>query len=104
MTKNILLIGRTQPVLDDVIQQLEIPELNLVGTTSLDGARAAMIANDVDHVIIGGGLDLHTRLAIIQEIFAISSSTTVHLNSPSGPESFLPFASAVISGLKDLPS
>lgn len=49
--------------------------------------------------MIGGGLDLGVRLEVVREVFQTSQSTTVHLNSPSGPASFLPFVHAVISGL-----
>jgi hypothetical protein len=50
-------------------------------------------------VIVGGGLDLDTRLRIVRSVFESSSSTTVHMNSPSGPDSYLPFVRAMLRGL-----
>jgi hypothetical protein len=89
-------------VIDDVIAQLEIPEIELSGGTGIDTVRSAFERGSVDHVIIGGGLDLDTRLEIVRMIFRTSRSTTVHLNSPSGPESFLPFVRAVLAGVTTL--
>jgi hypothetical protein len=41
--------------------------------------------NGIDHVIMGAGLDLEDRLAIIREIFRTSEKTTVHMkDSVSG--------------------
>jgi hypothetical protein len=56
-------------------------------------------ASEFDHVIVGGGLDLDTRLRIVRSVFESSSSTTVHMNSPSGPDSYLPFVRAMLRGL-----
>ena len=56
----------------------------------------------IDHAIIGGGIDLARRIEIVREVFTLSDSTTVHMNSPSGPESFLPFVRSVLSGINNL--
>jgi hypothetical protein len=101
MTMNILLIGRTQAVIDDVVAQLQVPGIQLFGGTGIETVRSAFAGEEIDHVILGGGLDLETRLEIVQEVFHLSNSTTVHMNSPSGPQSFLPFVRAVLNGLKD---
>jgi hypothetical protein len=49
-------------------------------------------------VILGGGLELDVRLQIVRSVFENSASTTGHMNSPSGPESYLPFVRAVLRG------
>lgn len=93
-----VLVGATQSVIDDVIARLNVPEVELSGGTGIDALRSALDAGAVDHVIIGGGLDLDVRLDLVREVFQTSRSTTVHLNSPSGPASFLPFVSAIVRG------
>lgn len=93
-----VLVGATQSVIDDVIARLDIPDLELSGGTGVEAVRSAFRAGAIDHVIIGGGLDLNVRLDVVREVFQSSQSTTVHMNSPSGPASFLPFARAVATG------
>ena len=98
--KTILLIGRTRDVIDDVIEQFATPDLRLLAADDVAEVTRALAAHHVDQVIIGGGLDLDRRLAIVQAVFLASDHTTVHMNSPSGPASFLPFVRAVIAGLR----
>ncbi|MBO0709423.1 MAG: hypothetical protein J2P43_16390 [Candidatus Dormibacteraeota bacterium] len=85
-------------MIDDVIARLEAPDVQLSGGTGVGAVRSAFDAGAVDQVIIGGGLDLGVRLEVVREVFQSSQSTTVHMNSPSGPASFLPFVRAVITG------
>jgi hypothetical protein len=55
---------------------------------------------DIDHVIVGGGLDLEARAAMVREVFQASDRATVHMKDQmSGPEGFLPLARAVLAGL-----
>lgn len=98
----ILLVGRTQSVIDDVIKQLDSGEVEFSTATSFDGVQSVLAEAQFDHVIIGGGLDLDARLQIVRRVFESSSSTTVHMNSPSGPESFLPFVRSVLRGLAEV--
>ena len=103
MTKNILLIGRTPSVIDDVISQVQLPNIHLLaGGSTIQDVRTTFGMQPIDHVIVGGGIDLEQRIKIVREVFNSSNSTTVHMNSPSGPESFLPFVKSVLSGIKDL--
>jgi hypothetical protein len=54
----------------------------------------------IDHVIIGGGLDLEARAAMVRAVFQSSNRATVHMKDQmSGPEGFLPFAGAMPGGL-----
>lgn len=101
MIKTILLVGRTPNVIDDIISRVQLPEIRLIGGGTIDDVRDAFASHSIDHVILGGGIDLERRIEIIREIFHLSSSTTVHMNSPSGPESFLPFVQSVLNGIKD---
>jgi precorrin-6B methylase 2 len=98
MTKRAFLIGRTQSVIDDVVEQLGTPEMQLAGGTRITDLQSAFDHAQIDHVFIGGGLDVDTCLEIVREIFQHSNATFVHMNSPSGPRSFLPFVRSVLSG------
>ena len=103
MTKNILLIGRTPSVIDEVISKTESPNFHfLAGGNTIEEVRSIFSMHSIDHVIVGGGIDLERRIEIVRDVFRLSDSTTVHMNSPSGPESFLPFVRSVLSGIKNL--
>lgn len=85
-------------MIDDVLDQVEAPGVRFFSGSSLEDAVDILERADIDHVILGGGLDLDVRLQIVRSVFANSASTKVHMNSPSGPESFLPFVRAVLRG------
>jgi hypothetical protein len=102
MTRNVLLLGRLGVVVEDARQQLRMPDVRLFVATGLDEVRPAFADADIDHVIMGAGLDLETRLEIVREIFLASETTTVHLKDfASGPDGFLPFVRSVLAGLAD---
>ena len=98
----VLLLGLRAAVIDDVKRQLDTPGIRLLGGTGIDDVRSAFAATRIDHVIMGAGLDLETRLLIIREIFATSDTTTVHMKDrASGPDGFLPFIRSVLHSLGD---
>lgn len=100
--KNVLLLGRTGVVIDEAQQQLDMPHLQLFGGTGVDDVRSAFAQTGIDHVIIGAGIDLETRLEIVREVFRSSDTTTVHMKDHvSGKQAFLPFARSVLRGLDD---
>jgi hypothetical protein len=102
MRKTVLLLGRTGVVVDDVQRQPDLADIQLLGGAGLDDVRTAFAGANVDHVIMGAGIDLETRLQIVREIFQLSDKTTVHLKDRvSGPEGFLPFVRAVLRGVRD---
>jgi hypothetical protein len=85
-----------------VQQQLQMPDIEFLGGTGVDDVRSAFARADIDHVIVGGGLDLETRLEMVREVFQSSDRATVHLKDHlSGPEGFLPFVRSVLLGVKD---
>lgn len=100
MTINVLLLGRSEAVIDEVKRHLEISGIKLIGGTGLDDARSAFATASIDHVIMGAGIDLETRLEIVREVFRSSDSTTVHMKDRStGPQGFLPFVRSLLRGL-----
>ncbi|MFQ5400768.1 MAG: hypothetical protein ACE5E7_14375, partial [Anaerolineae bacterium] len=61
---------------------------------------SAFDEHPIDTVIMGAGIDLDTRLQIVQHIFTVSKATTVHMKDwNSGPQGMLPFANGVLTGL-----
>lgn len=111
MTKNILVLGRMRDVLDDVLQQLESADIQLFGGTSIEDVRSAFAQANIDHVFIGAGFDLETRLEMVREIFQLSDTTTVHMHKrasrvqgkdrASRVQGILLFIRSVLRGLKD---
>jgi hypothetical protein len=102
VTKRVLLLGVVAAIVEDVQQQLQMPEIEFIGGTSVDDVRSAFAQADINHVIIGGGLDLEVRLKMIQQVFLASDLASVHMKDQmSGPEGFLPFARSLLIGLND---
>lgn len=101
MATTVLLLGRTEIVLDDVRAGLQVDaDVELRAGTTLDDVRVAFDEGPVDVVCVGAGLDLATRLDIVRHIFTFSESTTVHMKDrKSGPAGMLPFVNAVLGGL-----
>ena len=83
-------------------RELGLLDVELLTGTDLGGLRAAFVDKDVDHVILGGGLDVATRADAVREVFRLSDRATVHMKDQmSGPEGFVPFAQAVLRGLAE---
>ena len=100
MAKKVLLLGRTDTVLDSVTQQLDLSNVKLFGGTSLEDVQIIFEKESIDSVIMGAGIDLTVRLQIIQHIFTVSKGTAVHMKDwNSGPDGMLPFVNGVLNGL-----
>lgn len=101
MTK-VLLLGRTRIdlVAAGVSVQAEARGIELFGGTSLGDAREIMAAQEIDVVIMGAGIPIKDRLAIVEHVFDVSDTTTVHLKDrASGPAGFFAFVRDVLRGL-----
>jgi hypothetical protein len=102
MGKRVLLLGVLASVLDEARRQLDMPDVEFLGGNDVAAVRSALAQADLDHVIMGGGLELDTRVQVIQEVFQSTDRATVHMKDQmSGPEGFLPFVRSVLDGLKD---
>jgi hypothetical protein len=101
MPAHVLLLGRTGVVLDDVRDATDTTGLTLYAGSTLEDARAALAKAPTDTVIMGAGIDLDTRLAIIRHGFETSTTTTVHLKDrDTAKAGMLPFIDAVLTGLQ----
>lgn len=100
MPHEVLLLGRTGIVLDNVEAALDVDGVTLHAGTTLSDVEQIMADSPIDTVIMGAGLDIEARLAIIRHVFDVSTSTTVHMKDrDSGPGGMIPFVKAVLSGL-----
>jgi len=70
MARRVLLLGRLGVVVEDAMEQLRMPDVQLLVATGLDEVRSAFAQGDIDHVIMGAGLDLEARLEIVRESFS----------------------------------
>ena len=96
----VLLVGRVEKAVDDVVQQLQTRDIEVFGSTSVTAVQATLARTQIDHVIMGAGIALEDRLDIAREIFRVSNTTTIHMKDPSsGPQGFLLFARNVLQGL-----
>ena len=100
-----MLLGRKGIILDDVRAALPTGDVTLLAGTGLDDVKAAFAGHRIDTVIMGAGIDLDTRLAIIRHIFEASNGTTVHMKDwDSGPQGMLPFVDSVLRGMGSIGS
>jgi hypothetical protein len=87
-------------ILLDVQQQVARPNFEYFRGTSVEDIRSVFARTTIDHVIMGGGLPLETRLEMVRVIFESSETTSVHMKDvASGSQGFLPFVRSVLSGL-----
>jgi hypothetical protein len=102
MSKKILLLGVLDSILADVQQQVARPDFEFFRGTSVEDVRSTLARTNIDHVIMGGGIELETRLQMVREIFQSSDTTSVHMKSHiPRSEGFLPFVRSVLRGLTD---
>lgn len=100
MATTVLLLGLTTIVVEDVHARLNIPDIDIRSGTSLEEMKAVFAETEVDHVLMGAGLDLELRLSIVRAVFEMSDRTTVHMKDKgSGSAGFGPFVQAVLTGL-----
>lgn len=102
MTKRVMIVGLRAGLVDGFLQQLDLPDVDMVAGTGVEDIRSAFATAEIDHVFLGGGLDLQVRLAAVAEVFRSSDRATVHMKDHlSGPDGFVPFVRAVLRGLGD---
>jgi hypothetical protein len=102
MSKKILLLGVLDSILASVQQQVAHPDFEFFRGTSLEDVRSTLARTNIDHVIMGGGIPLETRLEMVRVIFQASDTANVHMKSHiPRSEGFLPFVQAVLRGLTE---
>ncbi|MGH3448025.1 MAG: hypothetical protein ACRDQA_22485 [Nocardioidaceae bacterium] len=105
MPSNVLVLGRTGVVLNDVRSATDTTGLTLHAGSTLDDVKTVMANAAIDTVIMGAGIDLDTRLAMLRHIFETSNAATVHMKDrDSAKAGMLPFVDAILTGLRSRPS
>lgn len=102
MKKNVLLLGRKLINISSIEAGVASENINLLSGTNLEDVKNIFSKNDnrIEIVIMGAGIDIDSRLNIIEYIFSISKDTTVHMKDwNSGPTGMLPFVNDVLTGL-----
>tara|TARA_B110000977_G_C11068473_1_gene488690 strand:+ start:2293 stop:2601 length:309 start_codon:yes stop_codon:yes gene_type:complete len=98
--KSILLLGRLGVNVENVGKNLSVRDVELLAGTNLKEVKTAFDESTIDIVIMGAGINLDDRIAIIRYVFEASSSTTVHMKDrQSGPAGMLPFVDNILKGL-----
>lgn len=100
MKKNCLLLGRLAINIPSIETGINNKNIVLFSGTNLEEVKNAFTKTDIDIVIMGAGIAIEDRLAIIKYIFEKSKKTTVHMKDwDSGPQGMLPFVNNVLDGL-----
>lgn len=98
----VLLVGVRPDLIARFRERLDLPWIDLQVATGAEEVRAVLAAREIDHVFLGGGLDLDARAEMVRAVFESSDRATVHMKDHrSGPEGFVPFFRAVLEGLRD---
>src|SRR5262249_61969666 len=101
MAKRVLLLGVRADLVEGVMRELRGEGVEFLDGTGVSDVEPAFRQADIDHVVIGGGLDPEDRAAIVRLVFQSSDRATVHMKDQmSGPEGLLPFVRAVLAGLR----
>jgi len=97
--KKVLLVGlllKNIPSRD----KIAVENVDLAIASTIEEVRARCAEQQFDIAILGAGIDLDSRLSIIEEIVSSNDRVTVHLKDrASGPEGFLPFINTILQGL-----
>src|SRR5690242_3354478 len=102
MTRKVLLAGLKPGLMDQFRARIDLSDVELFSGTTAGEVRAVLDTEDIDHVILGGGLSLADRLDMIRAVYESSDRATLHMKDHrSGPEGFVPFVRAVLGGLRD---
>ena len=100
-----LLLGLKKSVVDDTVASLEptfgAPDFEYVKCHSIEEMKAALLAQEIDHVFIGAGLSTEIRMEATQTILDNSLVTQIHLkNYSAGPTGYTPFIKTILAGVR----
>ncbi|MFT5585437.1 MAG: hypothetical protein ACI9VR_003029 [Cognaticolwellia sp.] len=97
MPRQILIIGRLQERIDDLVAQLRDEGLSLKGSADFEEALRLLETGDIEAVAIGAGIEDSVRLPFADRLRAQFPSVEVHVkpDRSGGPAAMLPFVRAV---------
>lgn len=98
----VLLLGRTPFDRQQVQRELGRPGVAFAFGTTIHDVREAFDAGAIDMVIMGAGIPLDQRLAIIEHVHTVSEATTVHMKDrASGREGMTPFVARLLDAFSE---
>jgi len=98
----VLVVGRLLDVVDDTRARVQVPGVVLHGATTLDEVRRTMALRQIDVMVVGAGIELTQRMAIVRAAFEMSDTVSVHLKDKlTGHAGLAPFVERVIAGYPD---
>ena len=93
----VLLLGRKGINVEKFYDGISNKNVTLIGGTNLDAVKLAFSEYEVKTVIMGAGIDIHDRLEIIEYIFEVSQSTSVHMKDwDSGAAGMMDFVEKIL--------
>lgn len=96
----VLLVGRKLSIVEDTRAKAKERGATIFAATSSDEVEKILAEHDPHAIIMGAGLDLDQRLAIVRAAFERSNKVEVHLkNAASGPDGFIPFVEELLGML-----
>ena len=96
----VLLLGRKGIDVQKFYDGISNKNVTLIGGTNLDAVKSTFAQYDVKIVIMGAGIDIGDRLEIIEYIFKVSQSTSVHMKDwDSGAAGMMAFVDNVLHTL-----
>jgi|GEM_PF-854648 len=97
----LLILGRLPFDLASLGGQVDLHGFEVHAGTTLDDAKAAMANHSIEAVIMGAGLPLDLRLAVVKHVFEVSESTMVYMKDfSSGRDGFVPFLAGLLHSMR----
>ncbi len=93
----VLLLGRKGIDVQKFYDGISNKNVTLIGGTNLEAVKLAFNKYDVKTAIMGAGIDIQDRLKIIEYIFEVSQSTSVHMKDwDSGAAGMMAFVDGIL--------
>ncbi len=101
----ILIIGRKQVVIDSLIATLTMQGRNVTGTASREEVRDILDEEDIDLIVLGGGLDDSVRNELSAYIASIKPNIPIRLKDRvQGPEGMVDLINHIATGFGNAPA
>ena len=99
MTYKVLIVAKTANWLEGFIKQIDTKNIEIFGGINLDDVRRIFEQESIDLLFMGPHYPGDDRLQIIEHVYSVSKSTSVHMKSnEADPVSFV---NSIIKALVD---
>jgi DNA-binding response OmpR family regulator len=98
--KNILLLGRLASKVNELAADVNDSQISLHPATNAEEASRQLDEQQIDLVVMGGGLDDEIRAQLCRLIWAKRDDLSIHIKDrASGPAAMAEFIKRIIKGL-----